>query len=160
MNWDSFVPDLVVAVVGAAFAVLAAALTFLFSSRRREKMALQRLIEELHRRRAFVELDNPGWIEDAAEFDDFHRVAASVLSTRDEVARTRDVVRASPKFQDPLARMRVACNQYLELSEFDPNNYPSHLMKLRGDLSNQVHRLVSARRSLVLREPGAGSLDN
>jgi hypothetical protein len=155
--WQTFVPDLVVAFIGATLTVLIAFMTYLLRLRLEEKRALQSLINELHRRRALVPGSKP-LIPDAELTDDYKRANASVLSIRDEIRRTRDLVRQVDSRQLPLSNMTRACNRYLEFSAVSPSTYAILLGELQRELSEGVRVLAQARPDVVALEPGAGAL--
>lgn len=154
--WDSFVPDLLVALIGAFLTVAIAYLTYLLKVRHDEQLAAQSLINELHRRRALrptLVRTIPG----AADSDDFIRVHRSIATIRREIRSTRDRTRPVDKLQRPLSDMTRACNRYLSRSAASPDDYVIHLEELRHELADSIHTLVSAKRGLVALEPGAGA---
>lgn len=154
--WQTFVPDVLVAIIGAALTVLIAFATYLLRLRLEEKRALQSLINELHRRRALV----PGperIIPNAAEIGDFQWANASILSVRDEIRRTRDRVRQVDSRLIPLSAMTRACNRYLEQSAAAPPHYVLFLAALKHELEENVRALARARRGLKPLEPGSGA---
>ncbi|CAH0255663.1 hypothetical protein SRABI76_03357 [Microbacterium oxydans] len=59
----------------------------------------------------------------------------------------------------PLDKMLRACNQYLELAESFPSQYPMHLSELQRSLNVQVASLAKARRGLAPLEPGGGAFE-
>jgi len=152
--WDTFLPDLVVALVGAVLTVAIAYSTFLLSVRRNERLALNSLVVELHHRRA---LSGRGVvIPGAARSRDYERANLSVLSMREEIRTARDRVR-SQLLHQALQRMTRACNRYLERAEWDADRYAILLVELRRDLTAEVDALRRARRGLQSFEPGAGA---
>lgn len=159
MNWDSFVPDMVVALTSALIAIAIAIGTYILGVRRRERNALRSLIEEIHRRRALSPVTNVRRIRWAKRRGDFQRVTTSVLTLKDEIARTRELVREKPSVQTPLSNMRRACNRYLEMSERDPNGYYSLATMLRVELAGEITKLVLARGGLEFKQPGGGAFD-
>ena len=100
--WESFIPDVVVAIIGAVFTVMIALITYVLSVRLNEKRAIQSLISELHRRRAIAEGPEPV-IPGAEQSADFARANASVASMRTEIRATRDRVRQVDSLQAPLS---------------------------------------------------------
>lgn len=158
--WQTFGPDVLVAVIGALLTalltVLIAFATFLLRLRLEELRAVQSLVSELHRRRALTpgpEVVIPG----AAERKSLAEANASVLSIRDEVRRTRDRVRQVDSRQVPLSRMTAACNRYLEISSAAPDSYAILLGELSRELDVGVRELVSARSGTRYLQPGAGA---
>lgn len=157
MNWDTFWPDLLVAVLSALIAVGVALASYLIGVYRRERHALQALIKELHERRALnVDgIDRPRF--GARRRSEFYRINDSILAVREEINRTRHLVREAPKIQGPLRSMRLACNQYLERSERDPNSYIWLAGQLQCELTKAVVALTTARHRLLYMEPGKGA---
>jgi hypothetical protein len=155
--WQTFWPDVLVAVIGAVLTVAIAYLTYLLSVRRTEKQALNSLINEFHHRRAISPRTALGPVERAAEKDDFLRANLSVLNMRDEIRRTRDAVRSIADLHDPLSQMTRACNNYLETSAREPDRYLYLLDDLRKELSSSLHRLAVTRRGVRVYEPGQGA---
>ncbi|WP_372984933.1 hypothetical protein [Microbacterium sp.] len=154
--WNTFGADVLVAVIGAALTVLIAFLTYLARIRLEEHRALQILINDLHGRRALaVEHGAKVWF--ASRRAPFRYATASVIAARDEIKATRAKVRKHKKVQEPLTEMLRACNNYLELSETDPNSYPIYLAHLKRDLYAQVLRLANVRRRLKVSRPGDGA---
>lgn len=154
--WESFFPDLLVAIVGALLTVLIALVTYLLKIRLDEKRAIQSLIGELHRRRAIAEGAEP-IIRDAEQLADFDRANLSVASMRAEIRSTRDRVRQLESLQGPLSEMTRSCNLYLERSAASPDHYAIYLGDLRRELSPLVSRLAASRRGVVAHEPGGGA---
>jgi hypothetical protein len=156
--WDTFIPDLIVTVIGAALTVAIAAVTFVVSRRYRETRALNLLVQELHHRRALVQIDTLMEVHNAEQSDDFARVNASVLTIRDAIKETRSLSRSLASVQVPLSGMTSACNRYLELASRHPSRYWFFLMDLRDDIATQVEKLAHANRRIESLDPGAGSL--
>lgn len=154
--WDSFWPDLLVALIGGAVTVFVAFVTYLARSGLQERRLLQSLIDELHRRRA-LSVVNPEPIPDAEDRPDFLRANASVLSMKEEVRMARNGVRKIASLQDPLSAMTRACNQYLELSALHPSDYALLLAELQGHLAKSVLDLATARPGVRALTPGAGA---
>ncbi|MGD8166662.1 hypothetical protein ACEXOS_005525 [Herbiconiux sp. P16] len=159
--WETFWPDILVAIVGAIFGSMLtvgiALGTFFITFRRREDQALGALIKELHERRAVAQIGTLREIPEAAILDDFARANRSVISLRDEIGRTRDLVGPTADLQAPLSAMRRACNRYLETSSVLPERYWYLLDDLRVELSAGVHDLAKVRRRLPRLEPGGGA---
>lgn len=154
--WTTFWPDLLVALVGAVLTVVIAAATYLANRRLGETRAINALIREIHGRRVLT-VGKPRVIRGAAKLDDYRWAAASVLSLRDEVRRTRDQVREMAKLQEPLSRMARACNRFLEESAYDPDTYAILAADLRDALTAEVHALSLARRGVRVLSPGEGA---
>ncbi|WP_311260491.1 hypothetical protein [Microbacterium sp. WCS2018Hpa-9] len=155
--WDSFWPDLVVALVGALLTVATAVVTYGLKIHLDEKRAIRSLINELHRRRA-LRPANERVVVGAAGSDDYVRVNSSIASIRDEIRRTRDRVRQVDRLQRPLSDMTRACNQYLTLSAATPDAYVVLVGDLRRALTSSVQELAQRRRGVIALEPGVGTL--
>jgi hypothetical protein len=155
--WQTFLPDLLVTFIGAVLTVAIAFCTYLLNERRREKASLSALVGELHHRRALSLIENPMTVPDAEVLDDFVRANASILSVRDEIRRTRDIVKSSAALQEVLASMTRACNRYLESAAAEPDQYWYLLDDLRRHLADDVHRLVTLRPRVRALEPGSGA---
>jgi len=154
--WDTFWPDVLVAIIGAALTVFIALATYLVRARIEENRALQSLVNELHRRRALAPgADVP--IPGAASLDDYLRANASILSIKDEIRLVRDRVRDAEKLQEPLASMTRACNHYLEASSRYPERYAILLNELRAKVAKQVIALSRLRRAVRPLVPGDGA---
>ena len=156
--WETFVPDLIVTVIGAALTVAIAAVTFVLSRRYRETQALNLLVQELHHRRALARIDALMEIQNAEQSDDFARVNASVLSIKEAIREARGLSRPVPGVQVPLSGMTSACNRYLELASRRPSRYWFFLTELRAEITAQVRELSRMNRRVAELEPGAGSL--
>lgn len=156
ISWDTFIPDLIVAVVGAVLTVAIAVVTYTISRRNREVQALRSLITDLHHRRA-LSIGSPQVSPRARELADFRYSSRSVKAIRDEIKRARDAVRPHPDVQEPLTTMTRACNTYLEESAWDPTRYHFLLEDLRDRLAVGVRDTSAQYRKLPYLEPGAGS---
>lgn len=154
--WETFWPDVLVALIGAALTVLIAVVTYWMGLRQREVHALRALIEEMHHRRALKPPSVLVAVKGARKLPDFHQANASVLSLRAEIRRTRDLARQKDDVQRVLSSMTRACNRYLELSAIQPKKYYFLLSALQAELSVGVHTL-GASRGLVVKEPGGGA---
>lgn len=155
--WDSFLPDLVVALFGAVLTVAIAVATYGVKIRLDEKRAIQSLINELHRRRALRPAVE-GMVAGATDSDDFVRVTSSITSIRDEIRRTRDRVRQVDRLQDPLSEMTRACNRYLTLSAARPDAYVIYVGDLRRTLTSSIQELARRQGGVVALEPGVGTV--
>lgn len=153
--WLTFWPDVLVAVIGAVLTVAIAFSTYLLRLRLQEKRALQSLINQLHRRRAFA--GRAVVIRGARDSDDFKRASSSVSNVRDEIRRTRDDVRRLDDLQRPLSDMTRACNRFLELSDAMPDHYAIQLSDLRQELFASITELARVRSSVRALEPGGGA---
>ncbi|GLJ79691.1 hypothetical protein [Microbacterium imperiale] len=157
--WETFWPDVLVAVIGAALGavltVLIAAITYVISVRRQELRSLNDLIDDLHHRRAFD--TGPGLIPGARASEDYARANRSVISARNEIRQARRGVRFNAKLREPLKRMTQACNEYLDAAEWEPDAYALHVVELRAALMDDIRRIAAARRGVRALEPGGGA---
>ncbi|MEN0022219.1 MAG: hypothetical protein AAGC61_02980 [Microbacterium sp.] len=157
--WDSFLPDLLVALIAAVFTVVIALVTYLLKVRLDEKRAIQSLINELHRRRALAPGPEP-FIRGAAQSEDYLRANTSISTIRTEIRSTRDRVRQIERVQAPLSAMTRACNRYLELSAAIPDTYAVYLGDLRRELTPQIEELANTQRGIVAHQPGMGAFQD
>lgn len=154
--WDTFLPDLLIAFIGAIFTVAIAYATYMLNAAQEEARALNSLIAELHRRRALRPSDEQP-IRGAASSDDYDRVNQSVLSMRSEIRAARDRVGQRESIQLPLSEMRRACNTYLRRSAAQPELYARFVGDLRRELDRQVEKLAAARKGVNHLVPGEGA---
>jgi hypothetical protein len=155
--WNTFIPDLLVALLGSLVTVAIAYMTFSIQRRRQEHQAIRGLINDIHRRRALTVIGVVRRIRRAKRLPDFHRATASVLDLRDRVRETRNAVRADSIYQNTLTNMTRSCNRYLEATGQSANDYYFELAKLRADLLTAVQTLAKGTRSISYLEPGAGA---
>lgn len=154
--WDSFWPDVIIALIGAAFTVVIAYVTYRVNASRQERAAVQSLIDELHYRRALR--PNSGRIVPSAATEvDFASVSASIRTMRVDIRSARDRARQDESVQRPLARMTKACNRFLTEARLDPSQYQLLLGNLTADLADQVRELKRNQPRLTARHPGGGS---
>ncbi len=156
--WNTFWPDVLVALIGAVLTIATGAGAFAITRRLAETRALNALTRELHHRRA-LKISARREIPDAQELDDYHRLTASVLTMRDEIRHARDASGSSDDVQEPLAAMTRACNLYLELSAASPERYWILADDLRQALRKELVKVTSKRRGVTMREPGGGAFD-
>lgn len=157
MVWETFLPDVVVATIGAVMAavltVAIAAWTVHLDRKRTEQSSINNLVRSLSTRRAFEEAAGSFCDVDVSR-EDRERVAKSVLRTRDEIAHVRSQCRAILSVQEPLTLSIRACNAYLEDADLSPGHYVQLLMELRERLTEQVHALRRVHPSLDPADPG------
>lgn len=153
--WETFWPDVLVAVIGAGLTVLIAVTTYVISVRRQELRSLNDLIDDLHHRRAFD--THPGVIPGARSTEDYARVNRSVISARNEIRQARRGVRFDAKLREPLKRMTQACNEYLDAVEWEPDHYAIQVVELRAALTDEIRRVAAVRRGVHVLEPGGGA---
>jgi hypothetical protein len=155
--WETFWPDVLVALIGALLTVAIAFGTFLLQQVRQEKQVLRGLINDLHHRRALA-VGSPQEIPNADEGKDFQRASLSVIDIRDHIRRVRDQVRQDRATVDVLSNMIRACNRYLEDSEGTPNFYAFLLQSLSQELHNGVIEIAQNVRGIKALQPGSSAL--
>lgn len=154
--WETFWPDVLVAVIGAAFTVAIAYGTFLIQQGRSERQLLNNLISDLHHRRALRETaprDVPG----ARGLEDYDRTSLSVVDIRDHIRATREHLPANSGVHGLLSAMHSACNLHLHHSSRDPDRYQFHLMDLRSDLEVGVTEISRQVRQVKALPPGSAA---
>lgn len=154
--WDTFLPDVLVTVIGSALTVSIAYGTFLLQQRRTEKQVLTNLIHDLHHRRA-LRAFAARHVQGASESDDFRRTSASVLEVREQIRTARNSLPPRSQASSFLSKMLVACNRHLSKSARDPGEYQSHLMVLHTTLAAEIGEICTKIRGLKPLEPGAAS---
>lgn len=155
--WNTFWPDLLIAVIGAALTVLVAWVTYRLQRRSNEKHALRFLVEEIHHRRALAPIARVGDVPSASELDDFSRANASILDIKDRIRLTREQSRPASSAQHALSDMTRACNRYLEITSHRPEKYLHELMSLRSSLSESIQRIAEGVRGVRALEPGGSA---
>lgn len=155
--WNTFWPDLLVAVIGAALTVLIAWATYVLQRRSNEKQALRFLVEEIHRRRALAPIAHVGDVPGAGASDDFNRVNASILDIKDSIRLAREQSRPESPAQSALSDMTSACNRYLEGAAHCPERYLHELMSLRGSLTGNIRKMAEGVRGVQPLEPGGSA---
>lgn len=154
--WETFWPDVLVAVIGALLTVAIAYCTFLIQQQRQEKQVFRGLINDIHHRRALA-VAYPQEIPGAEERKDFHRASLSVIDIRDHVRRARDQVRQDSPTLASLSDMIRSCNRYLEESEAAPNFYTFHLKTLREELDDSLVAITRRVRGVETLPAGAAA---
>lgn len=154
--WETFVPDLLVALVGALMTVAIAYCTFLLRQAQQEKQVVRGLINDLYHRRALA-IGSPQEILNAGDSKDFQRASMSVIDIRDHIRRVRDQVRQDAVTVDALSDMIRGCNRYLEESEWEPTLYAFLLQKLQQDLEDGVLQIAKKVRGVNALSPGSGA---
>jgi hypothetical protein len=155
--WETFWPDVLVAVIGALLTVVIAYGTFLIQQARQEKQVLRGLINDLHHRRALA-ITRPQEIPNAVHGKDFQRASLSVIDIRDHIRRVRDQVRQDRATVDVLSDMIRACNRYLEESEGTPDFYAFLLKTLSEDLNDGVDEISRIARGVRALQPGSSAV--
>ena len=152
--WTTFLPDILVAVFGAALTVAIAFLTVRRQQRQAERNELNGLIRDLHHRRALCPVDDPGLVPGAKDLDDFKHANLSVLDIRNQAKLSgREILPDSPA-QTPLSQIISACNEYLENSMYAPDEYYFGLMELRGSIHKCVKAIAATDAKVTALEPG------
>lgn len=155
-------PEHWVALFGAAatsiLTVTIAFITYILEKHAKERQVLRRLIDDIHHRRAVGPNINVRYVPNAEQLADFGWANQSVLDIRERVAQAREKVRVKSPARKPLARMTKSCNQYLELSARDPNNYVYQLMYLRAELWHNIQEIGQQYLTIKPLEPGEASL--
>lgn len=158
---STFWADLLIAVIGAILGsfltVLSAWITYRLQRRSNEKHALRLLVDEIHRRRAFVPIANVRNVPGAEESDDFNKVNSSVLDIRGRIRVAREQTRPESGAQKPLADMTSACNRYLQATARQPDRYVHDLMALRSNLWENIQKIAGEVRGVPALEPAGGA---
>lgn len=81
----------------------------------------------------------------------------SVISARNEIRQARRGVRFNGKLREPLKRMKRACNEYLDASEWEPDAYAIYVVDLRTILMEEIGAIAATRRGVEALEPGGGA---
>jgi hypothetical protein len=159
--WNTFWPDLWVAIIGAmvgsVLTVAIALITYRMQRRANEKHALRLLVDEIHRRRAFSPIADVRLVPVAQELDDFNNVNASVLDIRDRVRLAREQTRPQSGAQKPLSDMTRACNRYLQATARRPDRYLHDLMSLRNSLWESIQEIAGEVRGVPALEPAGAA---
>lgn len=155
--WTTFLPDLVVAVFGAALTVVIAFLTVRRQQKKIERNELNRLITDLHHRRALNGIANPRIVPHAKDVDDFKHANLSVLDIRNQTKAVAHHVRPTSEAQKPLSRLIRSCNQYLEDGMYDPDKYHFHLSDLRTKIHGCVQEIAETDSQITSLEPGTSA---
>lgn len=158
--WETFWPDMIVALAGAFFTVIIAYCTFRINRRNTETHALNSLIGELSVKRAIAPQVQPVIVDGAASTDAFKHANLSVIGMRDEIRRTRNLVRPDSILQRNLSQMTRACNIYLETIEAEPEAYLLLLEVLRTELSQEVEGIASSRGGVTSARPGERAFES
>ena len=155
--WNTFWPDLLIAVIGAVLTVLIAWVTYVLQRRTNEKRALRFLVEEIHRRRALAPMSPVGEVPGAGASDDFSRVNASILDIKDRIRLAREQSRPESPAQPALSDMTRACNRYLEGAAQRPERYLHELLALRDSLTGSITRMAEGVHGVEPLEPGGSA---
>jgi hypothetical protein len=152
MNWSSFVPDSIVALMSAALAIAVALWTFRRDQAKKNKQLAHNLADDLASRRAFV-LITP-FEGTGGEFA--NRCFVSVQSAMERISAVRDEIRPNDRLRDELQSMVLACVAYKERTEIHPHRWQFALMDLRDQLNTSVRTLENILRLKPgsLPEPG------
>lgn len=154
MNWSSFVPDLIVGLVGAASTGGIAVGTYFLQLRRRNQQLIRNLADDLAARRAF-ELIVPSVGGGAS--DEADRCFRSVHSAQQRISVIRDEISPNDRLRMKLQAMVFWCVDYKEFVEKEPEQWRFGLMNLRRELLaclREVERVAGLSNG-SLPEPGS-----
>lgn len=157
--WNSFWPDLIIALIGALFTVAIAYGTYCFEQRRTELGALRELINDIHHRRSVADF-HPKVVPDARDLPDFQWAGMSVVEIKDIAKRTKNHARPDSKVQATLSSMVSACNRYLEESEISPDCYQYLLGSLRTELTECMAQIAHNRKGIEGLEAGGAAYES
>lgn len=159
--WNTFWPDLLIALIGAVLGsvltVVIALITYRLQRRANEKHALRLLVDEIHRRRAFVPIANVRNVAGAQKLDDFSNVNSSVLDIRDRIRLAREQTRPESGAQRPLSDMTRACNRYLQATARRPDRYLYDLEFLRNNLWESIQEMAREIQGVPALEPAGAA---
>lgn len=151
--WETFWPDVLVAVISAALTVTIAYIAFRLEQGRNERQLLNNLVRDLHHRRALKKID-PYELRDAEQNNDYKWTNKSILDLRDQIRVTREKLPPSSKAHDSLSKMYVACSRHLHEGPLNPDHYQFHLMELRPKLEREVRDICQRVKGVDLLLPG------
>lgn len=155
--WTTFLPDLLVAIFGAGLTVIIAFWTYRHQQKVTERAELNRLIGDLHHRRALRKIRNPRLVHRAAKLDDFKHANLSVLDIRDQTKRVGQHLRPKSRAEQPISGLIKACNQYLEAGMYTPQYYHFHLMELRCRIQTCINEIAASDRKIKSLEAGSSA---
>lgn len=143
---------LIGAVAGALLTALGGYAAYRIERSKIERSALIDLVTSLSERRAF-RIPSPRMVPDAGLSDDFDRLNRSVITVREEIRGTRSAIVRNHADKRTLTTMIQLCNEYLEASAEDPEQY----WFLAAGLRDELHRhLMTLRiRTSDVPEPGS-----
>jgi len=152
MNWSSFFPDLLVALMSATLALAVAVFTFRRDQAKKNKQLAHNLADDLASRRALA-LITPF---ESHGGDFANRCFVSVQSAMERISAVRDEIRPNDRLRDELQSMVLACVAYKERTEVEPHRWQFALMDLRDQLNTSARSLEKILRLKAgsLPEPG------
>jgi hypothetical protein len=153
MNWSSFVPDVIVTVIGSGLAVSVALATYFHQQRDKNRQLVRNLADDLASRRAF-EVIAP---QEGLGGDDQERCRRSVQKAASGIASVRDQIAPDGELRDQLQEMVFACVDYKDRVEHDPELWQFSLMELREDLVRSLAKLETLARISATSLPLPGS---
>jgi hypothetical protein len=139
MNWSSFIPDVLVAVIGSGLAVSVAIATFFHQQRDKNRQLVRNLADDLASRRAF-EVIAP---QEGLGGDEQERCRRSIEKAKSGIASIRDQIAPNSALRDELQEMVLACVDYKDRVEYDPELWQFSLMELREDLARSLRTLAT-----------------
>ena len=129
VNWSSFVPDLVIALISTALAVTVALTTYFHQQSLKNRQLVCNLADDLSMRRAFA-LVEPR----VGSGGDADRCFRSVEAAQHRIAEIRDEIAPNHDLRQELQQLVFACVTYKSSVEVEPRRWVFALMRLRGDL--------------------------
>jgi hypothetical protein len=154
--WETFWPDVLVAVVGAVLTVAIAFGTFLIQQRMAERQLLTNLVSDLNHRRVLREIA-PREMPGARGFEDYDWTSQSVVEIRDQIRSTREHLPRNSRAQRLLSAMHSACNRHLHNSSRNLHYNQFHLVDLRNNLEIGVAEISRQVRKVKALRPGSAA---
>jgi len=137
MNWSSFIPDVIVTLIGSGLAVTVAVATFFHQQREKNRQLVRNLADDLASRRAFENVDP----QEDLDGHDREYCRRSIRKAEAALARIRDQIAPNSGLRDELQKMVLACVHYKDRAESDPERWQFSLMELREDLVRSLDKL-------------------
>lgn len=156
--WATLITVAVGAFLGSGAAFASNLLAGRIGDRRREGVALNELVHEIHFRRVLRQIAPT--LRPRAELLDpgYAKSRHSIASLRGEIRAARKTLVPGSRALRPLDEMTLACNRFLDESEADPARYELQLMQLHARLNGAVRALVAGSRGVDDLEPGQAGL--
>lgn len=154
--WETFWPDVLVAVLGSMLTVAIAYATYWIQRRRAERQLLNNLVNDLSHRRALRQI-TPRAVKGANGLEDYDRTSQSVIDMRDQIRSTREHLPPESRAHGLLSAMHSACNRHLHLSSRNPDKYQFYLMDLRKELELEIREISQRVRKIDTLPPGSSA---